>query len=44
MNEEDVDLKPKYILKDLSLNGTYYLKGRDIVKYKAKGQEITGKF
>lgn len=29
--------KPKYILKDLSLNGTYYIKGSELLNFPASG-------
>lgn len=43
MNQEQ-NLRPKFILQDLSLNGTYYIKGRDLLKYKKDGQVVDGDF
>ena len=40
-NGDEVD---EYILKDLSLNGTFYLKGRELLNFPTVGMKIRGDF
>jgi len=42
--EKSNQVKNEYVLKDLSLNGTYYLKNQNIISFNTNGMKISGDF